>query len=105
MLLAEHCEPETYQDALSSECSKEWLGAMKEEISSLQENHTWELVDLPLEEKLLDVVGFSELRIILVKQFNGLKPNLWSRVSVRNQALIFHRLSVQSYAGILSELF
>jgi hypothetical protein len=53
VLLAEHTEPETYQEAISSEESHKWLSAMQEEMDSLLKNKTWELVDLPPERKAI----------------------------------------------------
>src|SRR4030065_1271202 len=40
-------DPRTFKDALESKDGKFWLKAVKEEISSLEKNHTWELVKLP----------------------------------------------------------
>ncbi|GFU27984.1 retrovirus-related Pol polyprotein from transposon TNT 1-94 [Nephila pilipes] len=40
VLLAEHIEPETYKEAMTSEDSNKWLAAMKEELESLS-NNTW----------------------------------------------------------------
>jgi len=40
VFLAEHREPETYDEAVSSIESEEWKRAMQEEIRSLQENNT-----------------------------------------------------------------
>lgn len=40
-------ELETYQEAMSHENKEEWLRAMRDEIKSLHENHTYDLVKLP----------------------------------------------------------
>ena len=40
-------EPESYQEAMSDEHKEDWLKAMQEEMKSLHENHTFELVKLP----------------------------------------------------------
>lgn len=40
-------DPATVKDALSSDDAKSWHKAMQEEFSSLLENQTWSLVDLP----------------------------------------------------------
>ena len=40
-------EPESYQEAMSHEKKKEWMKAMQEEIKSLHENKTFDLVKLP----------------------------------------------------------
>jgi hypothetical protein len=43
----EHPEPQTYQEALSGEESELWQKSMDEEMRSLLENDTWELVERP----------------------------------------------------------
>ncbi|VFQ88509.1 unnamed protein product [Cuscuta campestris] len=46
-------EPSTYKEAVSgSKCAK-WLAAMREEMESLSENQTWELVTRPKERKIV----------------------------------------------------
>lgn len=40
-------EPNSFEDAVSCEYSKQWKQAMDEEYKSLIKNGTWELVDLP----------------------------------------------------------
>ena len=39
--------PSTYTQAMSSPQSAEWEAAMKDEISSIKENDTYDLVELP----------------------------------------------------------
>ena len=46
-------EPETYQEAILHEHKNEWDEAMKEEMRSLHENHTYDLVKLPKGKKAL----------------------------------------------------
>lgn len=46
-------DPVTYKEALSRSDSKEWLNAMKEEMKALQNNKTWDLVELPRGGKLI----------------------------------------------------
>ena len=54
--LAEHCymlissEPQTYQQYCTD---LRWKSAMEDELQSLQENNTWELVPLPPKRKLV----------------------------------------------------
>ena len=43
----EGAEPSTYQEAISCPNASNWIGAMQEEMESLQKNHTWELCELP----------------------------------------------------------
>ena len=40
-------EPDSYARAVASAAAEQWQKAMDEEINSLKENHTWDLVDLP----------------------------------------------------------
>ena len=40
-------EPLTYNDAVSRDDSDEWLRAMKSELQSMEDNHVWDLVDIP----------------------------------------------------------
>ena len=40
-------EPNTYREAVSSSEGPQWKEAIKNEIDSILQNHTWELVDLP----------------------------------------------------------
>ncbi|GJR52310.1 retrotransposon protein, putative, ty1-copia subclass [Tanacetum coccineum] len=46
-------EPITFQEAINSSEKDEWVRAIKEEMSSLEKNHTWELVDQPPGQKLV----------------------------------------------------
>ena len=46
-------EPETYQEAILHESKKEWVKSMQEEVRSLLENHTYDLVKLPQGKKAL----------------------------------------------------
>jgi len=46
-------EPNTYDEAIKSENSKEWVKAMKEEMNSLYKNQTWELVPKPKDKSLV----------------------------------------------------
>lgn len=40
-------EPRSYQEAINSHDHAEWREAMKEEMTALKSNHTWELTDRP----------------------------------------------------------
>ncbi len=47
VLLATDCNPATYDDAMESEEKVQWQEAIDNEMKSLIENETWEIVDLP----------------------------------------------------------
>ncbi|GBN43947.1 Retrovirus-related Pol polyprotein from transposon TNT 1-94 [Araneus ventricosus] len=53
VLLAEHAETDTYKEAIATKESSEWLAAMKEEMTSLEANNTWELMNLPQDRKAI----------------------------------------------------
>lgn len=53
ILLTDEGEPSCFQEACQDEHSKEWQKAMEDEMDSLQENRTWELVKLPKKRKAL----------------------------------------------------
>ena len=40
-------EPQSFQEAMNSPKGHLWKEAIKSEIDSILQNHTWELVDLP----------------------------------------------------------
>ncbi|KAL2231194.1 UNVERIFIED_CONTAM: Retrovirus-related Pol polyprotein from transposon TNT 1-94 [Sesamum indicum] len=58
-------EPSNVDEALKS---KEWLGSMNEEMNSLKDNHTWDLVPKPKDFSLVD-----RKWIFKIKQENPLK--------------------------------
>lgn len=46
-MLTDEGEPQNYKEAISDSHKEEWKRAMQEEMQSLHENHTYELVELP----------------------------------------------------------
>ena len=53
-MFADYSEPNSYSEAKVSENSQEWQSAMDEEMKSLAENNTWELVDKPDNRMVID---------------------------------------------------
>ena len=47
VLLLDSDEPANYSEAMVGSDSESWLGAMRSEIKSMDENQVWNLVDLP----------------------------------------------------------
>lgn len=45
--LSEEKDPSSFAEILKSEDEYHWLTAISEELESLKENYTWELVDSP----------------------------------------------------------
>ena len=46
-------EPQTYKEAMTSPEAPFWKEAINSEVESILKNHTWELVDIPPENKLI----------------------------------------------------
>ena len=46
-------EPESYEEAMRDDAHLKWENAMKDEMSSLKTNQTWELVEKPAKAKVL----------------------------------------------------
>ncbi|KAL5821663.1 hypothetical protein ACOSQ3_023545 [Xanthoceras sorbifolium] len=53
VMLTDGGEPESYDEAITDQHKTEWLKAMQEEMKSLHENHTFDLVKLPQGRKAL----------------------------------------------------
>eukprot|EP00253_Pinus_taeda_P032969 PITA_32969 len=53
ILFTDEDEPNCFQEACKVEHDEEWKKAMEEEMNSLMENKTWELVNLPKGRKAL----------------------------------------------------
>jgi len=51
--LTDEREPQSYEEAMADSHKAEWVKAMQEEIKSLHENHTYDLVELPKGRKAL----------------------------------------------------
>ncbi|RDX98966.1 hypothetical protein CR513_18043, partial [Mucuna pruriens] len=54
MTLTDEEEPECYQEAMKNEEKQKWLDAMQDEIKSLHDNHTYDLVKLSNGKKVLE---------------------------------------------------
>ncbi|GKE30199.1 retrovirus-related pol polyprotein from transposon TNT 1-94 [Tanacetum coccineum] len=72
--------PSGSKEAINSFENDEWVCAMKEEISSLKKNHTWELVDQPPGQKL---ISFKWLYTIKEGIEGIQKPRYKARVVAR----------------------
>ncbi|KAJ0941493.1 putative RNA-directed DNA polymerase [Helianthus annuus] len=58
-LLLINDEPLTYKEAV---IDKDWLGAMKEELNSIERNKTWSLVELPKGKKVIGLKWVFKLK-------------------------------------------
>ena len=79
MLLADGGEPECYEEAMESEHKNKWIADMDDEMKSLHDNHTFELVKLPKGMKTL-----QNRRIYRLKtEENGSTPRYKARLVVK----------------------
>ena len=53
MLLTDEGEPESFEEASEDTHSRKWLSAMQDEMDSVHETHTYELVELPKGKRAL----------------------------------------------------
>jgi hypothetical protein len=51
LLLTDSGELESYEEAMQVDTKKKWEQSMKEEMDSLVNNRTWDLVHFPAEKK------------------------------------------------------
>jgi hypothetical protein len=51
--LTDSGEPECYEEAMQVDTKRKWEQGMKEEMDSLVNNHTWDLVQLPAGKRAL----------------------------------------------------
>jgi hypothetical protein len=53
LLLSDFGEPECYEEVIHVDTKKKWEQGMKEEMDSLVNNQTWDLVQLPIGKRAL----------------------------------------------------
>jgi hypothetical protein len=53
LLLIDSGEPECYEEEMQVDTKKKWEQGMKEEMDSLENNQTWDLVQLPAGKRAL----------------------------------------------------
>ena len=63
VMFTDEGEPQSYQEAVSHEHNEEWMDAMQEEMNSLHENNTYELVMLAAGKKALKNKWVFRLKI------------------------------------------
>ena len=58
----QHRDPSSLQEALSRPNTYQWRAAMEDEMQSLRENQTWELVEKPTGARVLPVRWVYKLK-------------------------------------------
>ncbi|KAG8368575.1 hypothetical protein BUALT_Bualt15G0059800 [Buddleja alternifolia] len=75
VMLTDGGEPESYPEAISHDQRDMWMEAMKEEMKSLQENHTYDLVKLPKGKRTLKNNSLPDSWDTLVVSVSNSAPN------------------------------
>ena len=55
VMLLDRDEPTNYEEAMVSPDSAKWLEAMKYEMRSMYENKVWTLIDLPNDQRAIEI--------------------------------------------------
>ena len=79
MLLTDGGEPECYEEAMEDEHKNQWIEAMQDEMKSLHENHTYELVKLPKGMRALKNKWVFKVKV----EEHNLKPRYKARLIVK----------------------
>ena len=83
-------EPQTMEEALSSDHAKEWKEAADSEYESLIENETWELVELPSGRK---PIGCLRSNMEAMERWSGSRDVWWPKGMIRSMVSIMTRHS------------
>lgn len=62
VFLTDDREPESFEKVLEDENKKDWMDAMEDEMKSLYENNTFELVKLPKGKRALNNIWVYRIK-------------------------------------------
>ena len=79
VLLTDGGEPECYEEAMEDEHKNQWIEFMQDEMKSLHENHTYELVKLPKGMRALKNKWVFKVKV----EEHNLKPRYKARLVVK----------------------
>jgi hypothetical protein len=101
VLFSDGRKPESYQEAMLHDQKNEWQKAIQEEMKSLHENHTYDLVDLPKCKRALKNKWVFRCKI----EPNRSQPMYKARLVVKGfsqkKGIDFEEI----FSPVLSELF
>ena len=83
--LGEHPEPQTYKEAVGGEESELWQKSMDEEMRSLLENGTWELVEKPEGVKPIPMKWVYKVKRDAQGNVERYKSRWWQKGFYRNK--------------------
>ena len=88
-MIAESDEPQNYTQAIRSDNKVEWKKAMEDEYSSLIRNNTWELVEKPMNKKLLSCKWVFKIKRDAQGEINRYKARLVVRGCMQKKNIDF----------------
>ena len=93
VMLLDNSEPTNYEEAMMSPDSDKWLQAMKSEIESTYENKVWTLVDLPDDQRAIEINGSLRRRRTWAVMLLSTKLDLSQKVFDKFKGFTMMRLS------------
>ncbi|CAI7895505.1 unnamed protein product [Closterium sp. NIES-53] len=98
-------EPATLKEALESSDAEEWKKAMESELKSIEENGTWELVELPEGRKAITSKWLFKIKSDADGKIERYKPSFALQASPQMAAHVLRRVvahfcSVSFYLGL-----
>ena len=93
IMLLDNNEPTSYGEAMVGPYSDKWLEAMKSEIGSMYQNRVSTLVDLPDDQRAIEINGSLRRRQTWAVMLPSMKLDLWERVFSQAQGVEIGRAS------------
>ena len=90
-------EPQTYQQAVTSPDSQQWLEAINAEYKSLTDNETWELVERPRDRKLVSCKWVFKVKRNADGTVDRYKARLVARGFTQTEGVDYH----ETYAPVV----
>jgi hypothetical protein len=71
--------PKTVKEAMSRPDADKWIAAMEEELDSLKQNDTWDIVDIPSNRKIVNCMWIFRIKYNSDGSIDRYKPRLVAR--------------------------
>jgi hypothetical protein len=71
--------PSSYEEAVQGKHSREWRLAIRDQLQSLEANHTWDIVDEPKDINLIDTKWVFKIKMLPNGQIDKYKARLCAR--------------------------
>ena len=93
VMLLDHDEPTNYEEAMMSPDSTKWLEAMKSEMRSMYKNKVWTLIDLPKDQRSIEIKWISKRKTDADSSVTIYKARLDAKVFYKSKVLTTMRFS------------